>query len=89
MFTPVWTNQFRKDVQIAKKRGRDIERLRRVIASLLEGKPLEPRYREHKLHGDYEDCRECHVQADWLIIYRFVGNELHFLRTGTHSDLFG
>ncbi len=88
MLTPVWTKRFQKDVRLAEKRGEDIENMRKVIASLLEGEPLEPKYREHKLHGDYEDCRECHVQPDWLVIYRIVGSELHFLRTGTHADLF-
>ncbi|MCL4509492.1 MAG: type II toxin-antitoxin system YafQ family toxin [Bacteroidetes bacterium] len=70
------------------KRRKDGEAMRQTIALLLEGKPLEAKYRDHKLHGKYEDCRECHVQPDWLIIYRFVGNELHFLRTGTRADLF-
>lgn len=88
MFTPVWTRRFQKDVRLAEKRGKDIESMRKVIASLLEGKPLEAKHREHKLHGDYEDCRECHVQPNWLVVYRIVGSELHFLRTGTHADLF-
>lgn len=87
-FVPVWTTRFQKDVRLTEKRGKDIETMRKVIAILLEGKPLEANHRDHKLHGKYEDCRECHVQPDWLIIYRVVGNSIHFLRTGTHADLF-
>lgn len=88
MFTPVWTKRFQKDVRLAEKRGKDIETMKTVTTLLLGGKALEARYRDHKLHGEYEDCRECHVQPDWLIIYRIVGNTIHFLRTGTHADLF-
>ncbi|MFZ1081965.1 MAG: type II toxin-antitoxin system YafQ family toxin [Candidatus Kryptoniota bacterium] len=88
MFAPVYTKRFQKDVKLVAKRGNDTEAMKETITLLLEGKPLEARYRDHKLHGEYEDCKECHVQPDWLIIYRLVGNELHFLRTGTHADLF-
>lgn len=88
MFTPVYTKRFQKDVQLAAKRGKDIETMKDVAVLLLGGEPLEPKYREHKLKGKYEDCRECHIQPDWLVIYRVVGSELHFLRTGTHADLF-
>lgn len=88
MFTPVWTMRFQKDVQLAEKRGKDIETMKMVTTLLLEGKAPGAKYRDHKLHGEYEDCRECHIQPDWLIIYRIVGNTIHFLRTGTHADLF-
>ena len=88
MFTPVFHKQFEKDLRLAEKRGMDLENMKDIMALLLEGKPLEVRHRDHKLKGKYEDCRECHIQPDWLLIYRIVGNELHFLRAGTHADLF-
>ena len=49
---------------------------------------LEARYRDHKLTGPWQDFRECHVDPNWLLIYRVVGDEITFVRTGTHSDLF-
>lgn len=88
MFTPLWTKQFQKDVRLAEKRGKDIEAMKKVTALLLEGKPIDAKYRDHTLHGEYEDCKECHIQPDWLLIYRIVGIAIHFLRTGTHADLF-
>ena len=88
MLTPVFHKRFRRDLRLAAKRGIDIENMKDIMALLLEGEQLGPKYRDHKLKGKYEDCRECHVQPDWLLIYRVVGNELHLLRTGTHTDLF-
>jgi mRNA interferase YafQ len=40
------------------------------------------------LKGDYKDCRDCHIEPDWVLIYRIIGNELHLIRIGTHADLF-
>jgi len=86
---PVRTvNQFRKDLKKAKKQGKDIERLKHVIARLAATKPLVDRYRDHSLRGDYADCRECHLQPDWLLIYRLTETELQLIRLGSHSELF-
>ena len=49
---------------------------------------LEPRCRDHKLSGEWQDFRECHVEPDWLLIYSIAGDEITFVRTGTHSYLF-
>jgi len=49
---------------------------------------LEEKHRDHKLSGNYINHRECHIEPDWLLIYRLIGKEIHFVRTGTHSDLF-
>ena len=90
MLTLVTTSQFRKDYKRIKKRGYDLSRLERVIDTLLEEKPLDKQYRDHPLTGNYADCRECHIQPDWLLVYRRYENELvlYLLRTGSHSDLF-
>ena len=84
------TNQFKKDVRLAKKRGYNLQRLERVIDILAEGQQLDSKYRDHELIGDYVGFRECHIQPDWLLIYRYENSELYLilLRTGTHSDLF-
>jgi mRNA interferase YafQ len=79
---------FEQDIKRAKKRGLDMERLKTVICLLVEGKPLPPRYRDHPLIGNYKGHRECHIQPDWLLIYKREPGILILERTGTHADLF-
>lgn len=90
MLELVTTAQFRKDYKRIKKRGYDMALLEAVIDTLLSEKPLEKRYHDHNLSGNYVGFRECHILPDWLLIYA-VNKEQLFLtasRTGTHSDLF-
>jgi len=75
-------------VKLAKKRGKDIAKLRETILLLVEGTPMPPRYKDHPLAGNWKDCRDCHIEPDWLLIYRVDGNAVYLVRTGTHSDLF-
>jgi mRNA interferase YafQ len=63
-------------------------KLREVILLLIEGSPLPPRYKDHPLAGEWKHFRDCHIEPDWLLIYKIVGDDLHLVRTGTHSDLF-
>ena len=63
-------------------------KLRTLLASLIEQEPLPARHRDHPLRGIWKGYREAHVEPDWLVIYRVKGDELHLVRTGTHSDLF-
>mgnify|MGYP000915973236 CR=1 FL=1 len=79
---------FERDVKRAKKRGLDLERLKTLIQLLLEEKPLLPRHRDHSLVGNYKGHRECHIQPDWLLIYKREPGVLILERTGTHADLF-
>lgn len=72
-----------------KKRGKSFEVFKQVIEKLAKDEPLEKRFRDHKLKGDYLGTRECHVEPDWLLIYEESDSELVLIRTGTHSDLFG
>ena len=88
MLSSTPTGRFLKDVKLLKKRKFDIKKLEEIIGLLCEGKELPNRCRAHILSGEWNDCWECHIAPDWLLIYRFTGNEIHFLRTGTHSDLF-
>lgn len=84
------TNQFRKDLKLAKKRGLNTQKLEQVLQTLLEKTPLDIRYRDHALTGDYIGFRECHVEPDWLLVYIVDHGQLILTasRTGTHSDLF-
>jgi mRNA interferase YafQ len=63
-------------------------KLRELILLLLDAKALPVRYRDHPLGGDWRPHRDCHIEPDWLLIYKIEGNDLHLVRTGTHSDLF-
>ncbi len=80
--------QFRRDVKLAKKRGKDMTKLRQLILLLVEGALLPPYYKDHALGGDWNQYRDCHIEPDWLLIYKIDGEDLHLVRTGTHSDLF-
>jgi mRNA interferase YafQ len=80
--------QFRRDVKLAQKRGKDMVKLREVILLLMEGRPLPPRFKDHALSGDWKHYRDCHIEPDWLLIYKIDRDDLHLVRTGTHSDLF-
>ena len=84
------SNQFRKDLKLAQKRGYDLDKIKKVIIALAGGETLEAKYRDHALTGDYSGVRECHIQPDWLLIYQISGDRLilFLARTGTHSDLF-
>ncbi|MEW6620732.1 MAG: type II toxin-antitoxin system YafQ family toxin [bacterium] len=88
MYTPVYTKQFSKDIKLTQNRRKNMEKLKMIVLCLLDGERLDPIHRDHKLIGDYEDRRECHIESDWLLIYKIQGNTIVFERTGTHSDLF-
>lgn len=90
-FDIVWTSQFRKDYKLAMKRRMKIELLDAVIRKLAAGEPLPEKNRDHALSGNWTGHRECHIQPDWLLLYRLEDDVLvlTLTRTGTHSDLFG
>ena len=85
------TTAFKRDYKLAIKRGLKIELLETVIEALAMGNVLPPENRDHNLTGSWCGHRECHIQPDWLLIYRIEGDVLVLTlsRTGTHSDLFG
>ena len=88
ILTVRYSNQFNKDLRRAARQGKNIEQINNVIKKLQHSKPLEAKYRDHSLKGNYMKHRECHIEPDWLLIYRIVGNELIVVRTGSHSELF-
>jgi len=82
------TRQFSRDVRRMAKRGKDIAKLRKVVKRLAEELPLDPRHQDHPLIGKFINCRDCHVEPDWILIYAMDQESLRLERTGTHSDLF-
>ena len=90
MYKVFATNKFKKDLKRVINRGYHIFLMDTVITILSEGKPLPEKYDDHPLKGKFEDCHECHITPDWLLIYEIADDELilYLTRTGTHSDLF-
>jgi mRNA interferase YafQ len=90
MYEIVYTNKMKRDVKLMVKRGKDINKLPNALALLASGEPMPPKYRDHRLSGDLSDFRECHIEGDWLLMYRIFEDQLILSAagTGTHSDLF-
>lgn len=90
MLTLETTTKFRRDYKMIRKRGYDVSLLEKVIDTLLEENPLDEKYRDHALVGNYVGFRECHIAPDWLFVYKIDRGQLILVasRTGTHSDLF-
>ena len=87
-----YTTEFKKDYKKIKKQNKNIEKLKTIIEQLASGNKLEEKYKDHKLNDNkrFKDGRECHIEPDWLLVYRINNNQLILLlvETGTHSDLF-
>lgn len=90
MMNIVFSNKYKKAYKLAKKRGLDVSLLNDVVHQLAEGITLDPKYKDHQLSGTYKAYRECHIQFDWVLVYRIVRNrcELYLYDTGTHEDVF-
>ena len=88
MLIPVRSSQFKRDVKKAEKRGKDMTKLRALLALLIEQAPLPQQYGDHPLRGNWNGYRDAHIESDWLLIYRVVDDELRLARTGSHADLF-
>jgi mRNA interferase YafQ len=90
MYRPLTTNRFDKDLKRAAKRGKDLTKIRSIMLSLAAGEVLEDKCKDHTLIGNYSKRRECHIEPDWLLIYKLDADEMViiFERTGSHSDLF-
>ncbi len=88
MYTPIYTKQFDKDVKRCQRRGKNFDKLKIMVRTLLLGEALDPIHRDHKLTGNYIGRRDCHIESDWLLIYKYEGENIVFERLGTHSDLF-
>ena len=86
--TPVYTNQFEKDLKRCLKRNKKMEKFKLVAESLLAGEKLDAIHRDHKLIGNFVGRRECHLESDWLLVYKVEEGRVIFERMGSHSDLF-
>jgi mRNA interferase YafQ len=84
------TGAFKKDLKQVQKQGKKIEKLYQVISKLANGEPLEKRYCDHALTGNYQGARECHIEPDWLLVYKVYEDVLvlALTRTGSHSEIF-
>jgi len=85
------TKQFEGDYKLMVKRGKDIQKLKTVMRQLVNQQTLGSKYRDHILRGNLRDHRDCHLEPDWILFYRIDKNlqEITFVRTGSHADLFG
>lgn len=87
-----YTNKFKKQLKKISKQGKNIDELFYVVEKLANYESLEPKYRNHNLINDkiYKDCSECHINPDWLLVYKYLDNKLILLlvATGSHSEIF-
>ena len=85
-----YTRAFRRGYKRAKKRGLNLSLLGEIVEMLRCGKKLPKKYADHCLSGDFSQCRECHIQPDWLLVYRIDDDilTLTLMDTGTHAELF-
>ena len=86
------SNQFKKDYKMCVKRGLNIEEFKKVLLLLQSGSTLPEKYRDHPLQPskEFKNCRELHIEPDWLLVYKYSNDNviLYLVRTGSHSDLF-
>ena len=83
-----YTTQFKKDYKKIRKQNKDLSKIRNVIEKLVAGQLLEPKYHDHQLSGNWKGHRDCHIEPDWILIYRITVDDLYLERTGSHSELF-
>jgi len=82
------TSQFKKDIRKQIKRGKNPENLTQIVRLLLDGQALPEASKDHPLLGNWAGRRDCHIEPDWVLIYKKTEDEIRLERTGTHSDLF-
>ena len=82
------TSQFKRDFKRIKKRGKDLVKIKDIVRALADGVALDERHRDHALSGKWSGSRDCHIEPDWILIYRVDEESLFLERTGSHSDLF-
>ena len=86
--TIIYTTQFKRDYKRIKKQNKELNKLKVLIEKLVTGEKLEPKYKDHQLSGEFKGYRDCHIEPDWLLIYRKTTDDLILERTGSHSELF-
>ena len=88
MLSVVYRNKFKKNLELMIRRGKDPEKIKQVIIAIVNEQPLDKKHRNHALTGNFIGFHDCHIEPDWLLIYRIESNTLYLERTGSHSDLF-
>lgn len=88
ILNPSYSRRFEKEFVLMKKGGKNLDKFRELVHLLVNEITLPQRYRDHKLQGRFSGFRECHIEPDWLLIYKITENSIIFERMGTHSDLF-
>ena len=90
MLRIIFSRQFERDLKACIRRGLPKDELIQVVDRLANGEQLEPRFRPHRLKGDYNGFTECHLRPDWLLVYNIDAQNKTLLvyRTGSHADLF-
>lgn len=88
MPVPAYSGQFKRDVERMQRRGKDMEKLKKIVRLLLSGRPLPSSLKDHPLKGEWVNFRDLHIEPDWLLIYKPMCGVVRFERTGTHADLF-
>ena len=83
-----YTTQFKKDYKRIKKQNKDLDKLKSIIEELISGQKLDLKFCDHQLSGIWKGHRDCHIEPDWILIYRVSSDTLYLERTGSHSDLF-
>jgi mRNA interferase YafQ len=83
-----YTTQFKQDYKKLKKQKKELDKLRMLIEKLSAGEKLEPKYKDPQLAGEFKGYRDCHIEPDWLLIYKKTTDTLVLQRTGSHSELF-
>jgi len=86
--TIIYTTQFKRDYKKIEKQNKDLNKLKVLIEKLVCEETLESKYKDHKLTGELKEYRECHIEPDWLLIYKRTIDAILLERTGSHSDLF-
>jgi len=84
----IYSSQFKKDFKKISKQRKDLTKLEYVIETLLSNKKLEFKFKDHPLSGKWKNHRDCHIEADWLLLYQLTSDSLILERTGSHSELF-
>ena len=88
MKNPVYTTKFKKEYSAYMKRQKNIAKIDDIIVKLINEEKLPVKNRDHALHGEYDGCRSCHIEPDWVLIYEITGSDIYFHRTGSHSNLY-
>ncbi len=87
-----YSKEFKKSLKKTIKQGKNIEKLLNVVDILSKKQPLDSKYKDHSLYSDkkFKDCRDCHIEPDWLLIYKYLDEEIILLlvNTGTHNQIF-